>query len=437
MFVPPAPSRFASRREFLSIGSAGLLGLGLADVLRLEAAAPARRPGRATGVILVWLGGGPSTIDMWDLKPEAPAEIRGDFRPIVTNVPGLRICEHLPRLARVMHRATLVRSLHHAINAHDVGSQYLVTGNLPSTSVEHPSLGSAAARLLPGVPGVPPYFSILSGGRISGDGAGFLGASFGPFVVNGVPGNGRRRPAGLSLPDGFTLRELEDRDRLRRRFEEGFRALDHTELPARLDKYQRSALDLLRSDKVGQALDVGREPAEARGRYGDSAMGRGALAARRLIEAGVRFVTLALSNGWDTHVRNFPALREELLPPLDQTLSALLTDLAERGLLGQTIVYCVGEFGRTPKINEKDGRDHWPGAMAALLAGGGLRPGYVHGRTDRIGSEPDGDGCTPEDVAATLFERLGIGPARKVPMPGGREVALFPGGKVLHQLCES
>jgi hypothetical protein len=423
----------------LTIGSAGLLGLGLADVLRLEAAGPPRhsRQAGATAMILVWLGGGPSTIDMWDLKPDAPVEIRGDFRPVATSVTGLRICEHMPKLARVMHRATLVRSLHHGINDHAVGSRYMVTGNLPSTSVEYPSLGSIAARMLPAVPGVPPYLSLGEQGFLQGNqGPGFLGVSYGPFVVNGVPGNGRQRLPGVSLPAGFTLRELEDRDRLRRRFEEGFRALDRSELPARLDKYQQIALDLLRSDKVGEALDVGREPAEVRRRYGDGALARGALAARRLIEAGTRFVTLSLGNEWDTHERNFPTLRDQLLPPLDQALSALLTDLADRGLLKRTIVYCVGEFGRTPKINDKDGRDHWPGSMAALLAGGGFRSGSVYGSTDRVGGEPDSDGCTPEDVSATIFDRLGVGPARKLPL-GGREVALFPGGKVLRQLCEA
>jgi hypothetical protein len=424
-----------NRRAFLRVGSAGLLGLSLADLLRSESLA---RPGdqdrgRATGVILIWLGGGPSTIDMWDMKPDAPPEIRGAFRLIATRVGGLQVCEHLPHLAQVMDRVTLVRSLHHAVNDHLVGTSYVMTGNRPSASTDFPSLGSLAARMLPAKPGVPPYLRLGTG--VFSDRPGFLGAAYGPFVVAGGAAGLGGRLEGLSLPEEFSLAELEDRERLRQALERSFRRLDRTEIPSRLNRFQQQALDILRSDRVAGALELDQEPKESRRRYGPTPLGRGALAARRLIEAGVRFVTLALGGVWDTHSKCFPALKDNLLPELDQALSALIGDLDERGLLRQTVVYCVGEFGRTPRINDSVGRDHWPQSMAAILAGGGFKAGYVHGRTDRFGREPDTDPCIPEDVSATIFDRLGIGPETKLPLPSGREVPLFPGGAPISQLC--
>jgi uncharacterized protein (DUF1501 family) len=206
-------------------------------------------------------------------------------------------------------------------------------------------------------------------------------------------------------------------------------------MPSGFHRDPQLALVILRAVRVAGALEVDREPQESRRRYGPTPLGRGALAARRLIEAGVRFVTLAVSGLWDTHTNCFAVLSEKLLPDLDQALSALVGDLEERGLLPQTIVYCVGEFGRTPRINDAVGRDHWPQSMAAILAGGGYKAGYVHGRTDRLGREPDADPCIPEDLSATIFDRLGIGPDTKLPLPSGREVPLFPGGAPISQLC--
>ena len=241
----------ATRRGFLRIGTASLAGLTLADVLRHEAlgGGGATTRARASGVIMVWLAGGPSTIDMWDLKPDAPDEIRGDFRPIATRLEGVSICEHLPLLAGIMNRVTLVRSLTHEINDHSVGSRYLMTGNRPSTSTEFPSLGSVASRMLPGQAGVPSYVSMAEA-RAPGEGSGFLGDSYNPFVVKVASSGGRQRFDQLSMPEGLSLRELEDRDHLRMRLEQAFRAQDRLELPRRLDTFQQQAMDILRSDKV-------------------------------------------------------------------------------------------------------------------------------------------------------------------------------------------
>ncbi len=428
-----------SRRDFIRFGSAGLLGLGLADLLRLQATASEKGRQRADSVLMIWLSGGPSTIDMWDLKPDAPEGIRGQFRPISTTVPGTRIGEHLPRMARTVNKVTLVRSLQHTLPVHGPGSVYMTTGNSPIGSLTFPSLGSLAARLLPGQPDLPSYVAV--GGKGSATYAGYLGAAYNPFIVEGLsPGKTGKvastsKPLvrGVVLPTGFTLEQLENREKLLRGFDRGLAALEQAPgLGDGLDTFHKKALEILRSDRTRRALELDREPESLRERYGLTSFGQGALMARRLIEAGVRFVTLGLG-GWDTHINNFTQLKT-LLPQLDQTLSALVEDLADRGLLERTIVYCAGEFGRTPKINPQAGRDHWARAQTVLLAGGGFKGGCVHGSTDKQGMAPASDPCTPDDVAATLFSCLGIDPHRELTTDTGRPVQLFREGRVLEKV---
>jgi uncharacterized protein (DUF1501 family) len=427
------------RRDFLKLGVGGVFGLGLPQLLRLEARAGAKNR-KARSVILVWLAGGPATIDMWDLKPDAPEGIRGAFKPIATRVEGMRISEHLPRMAGVTDQVTLVRSLAHTIPSHFPGTVFMTTGNKPTPALQYPSLGSLAAKLLPAERGVPPYitFSELRNGAAGT--AGYLGMAYNPFVVEGAAGKGKGPAAarlqvrGISLPTGFSLDELENRDRLLQGFDRGFRSLDTaSDLVDGLDAFHRQALEILRSDKTKNAFAVDREPPALRERYGLNGFGQGALAARRLVEAGVRFVTLSLG-GWDTHGRNFDALSKNLLPQLDQTLSALLDDLAGRGLLDETVVYCAGEFGRTPKVNKNAGRDHWARSLSVVLAGGGFRRGYVHGSTDAHGMAPAQDPCSPDDLSATLFHCLGLDPHQELMTPTGRPMQLFREGKVVEKL---
>jgi hypothetical protein len=391
-----------------------------------------RKP--ASGVIQIWLSGGPATIDMWDLKPEAPEEIRGEFRPIGTAAPGVTVCEHLPGLAKVMDRCCLVRSLGHTISAHGPGTTYMATGNRPSAAIEYPALGSLASRVLTGRQGMPSYvtFAALREGT-SGVGLGYLGPAFGPFEIEGDPVRGTLQAHGVSLPAGMSLRDLEKRDELRARFDQGLRALDSIDVMAGLDGFHREALEILRSDRVRAALDLAREPDRLRDEYGRAPLGQGALAARRLIEAGARFVTLGFG-GWDTHAGNFRTLRDRLLPTLDKALSALIRDLGSRGLLDDTIVVCAGEFGRTPLVNGSAGRDHWSRCMAVLLAGGGFPGGTVYGSTDPRGAAPAADACSPDDLAATIFQRLGISPHHEVPSASGRPIAIFREGKCLAPL---
>ncbi|HJZ55379.1 MAG TPA: DUF1501 domain-containing protein [Gemmataceae bacterium] len=419
------------RRVFLKVGTAGLVGLNLADVLRAEARAADGRRAKATGVILVWLGGGPATIDMWDLKPDAPEEIRGEFKPIDTKASGVRICEHLPRVAEVMDRCALVRSLNHSITAHGPGAEYMATGHPPSAALQYPSLGALAAKLMPAEGGVPPYVALNGSAGFPGR-AGFLGAAYGPFAVS-TGDRGSPKVEGVALPDGFTPEQLTDRDQLRGAFDTRFRSLDEADLPAGLDRFQQQAVDILRSDRVRMAFDVSKEKDAVREAYGRSPFGQSTLTARRLVEAGARFVTVGL-NGWDTHGGNFRTLRQQLLPELDRVLGALVGDLRDRGLLDTTLVYGAGEFGRTPRVNGNAGRDHWPRSMAVFLAGGGVKGGTVYGRTDAHGIAPDADPCSPADVSATVMHLLGIEPGREVRTATGRPLPVFRDGKVLDPL---
>jgi Protein of unknown function (DUF1501) len=432
------------RRDFLKIGAAaGLLGLTLPQLLRLEALAKDSsgegKKKTADSVIMVWLAGGPATIDMWDLKPDAPEGIRGEFKEIDTKADGIRISEHLPKMAQVIDKATIVRSLNHTIPSHGPATVFMTTGNKPTPAVQYPALGSLATKLLPAAKGVPPFVSFSELRNGSAGGAGYLGTAYNPFIVEGGAGGkdgkgGNLRVRDIQLPTGITLEELENRDKLLEGFDNTFRGADKSaDLVDGLDAFHKEALEILRSDKTKKAFDLTQEKQEARERYGMDPFGQGVLAARRLVEAGVRFVTVSIG-GWDTHGQNFNALSKNLLPKLDLTLSALIADLADRGALDRTIVYCAGEFGRTPKVNKNSGRDHWARSMAVVLAGGGFKAGYAHGTTDKEGMAPATEACTPDDVSSTIFQCLGIDPHQELQTPTGRPVQLFREGKVVEKL---
>jgi hypothetical protein len=430
------------RRDFLRIGAgAGLLGLSLPDLLRLEARSNslAVTPKRANAVIMVWLAGGPATIDMWDLKTNAPQGIRGEFKAIDTQANGMQISEHMPHLADVADRVTLIRSMQHSIPAHGPATVFMTTGNKPTPAIQYPSLGSLASKLISPEKGVPAYvaFSEIRGG--SAGQAGYLGAAYNPFLVEGSGDGGKgdkskMRVRGVQLPAEFGLEELENREKFLKGIDDSFRKFDGSaDVVDGLDSFHKQALEILRSDKTKKAFDLDQETQGVRDRYGRTGFGQSALAARRLVEAGVRFVTISIG-GWDTHSKNFEGLSKKLLPQLDLTLAALIRDLDDRGLLERTLVYCAGEFGRTPKINNNAGRDHWARSMAVLLAGGGIKRGFVHGATDAQGMAPATEPCTPDDVAATLFQCLGLDPHRELTSSTGRPIQLFREGKVLEKI---
>jgi hypothetical protein len=430
------------RRDFLKIGATGLFGLTLPQLLQLEARSAEKKVERkANAVIMLWLAGGPATIDMWDLKPNASEGVRGEFKPIPTCVDGIEISEHLPMTAKVMDRLTIVRSLAHTIPSHGPATVFMTTGNKPTAAISYPSLGSLTTKLLPPEKGVPPYvaFSEIRGGAAGQ--AGYLGTAYNPFIVEGAGGGkggkgdaGALRVRGIQLPTGFTLDELDNREKLLEGFDDAFRNADRTtDLVEGLDAFHKQALEILRSDKTKKAFDLSKETEATRERYGKDGFGQGAMAARRLVEAGVRFVTVSLG-GWDTHGQTFKAHKEKLQPAVDKTLSALVQDLSDRGMLDSTIVYLAGEFGRTPKVNKNAGRDHWARSMAVVLAGGGFNNGYAHGTTDAEGMAPEKEPCTPDDVSATIFQQLGIDPHMELQSSTGRPIQLFREGKVIPKL---
>jgi len=424
---------FNTRRDFLRLGTAGLMGFGLSDLLRLQAtAAPGSSP-KAKSVIMLWLAGGPATIDMWDPKPEAPAEIRGEFKPIDTSLSGLQISEHLPLMAKVMHQCTVVRSLYHTIPSHDPGTVYMHTGHKPEQSLSYPSLGSLTAKLLEVPKGVPPYVTFGNSRNRAGM-AGYLGTAYNPFEIEGDPSKGQLQARGLALPEGFSMDQLNQRNQLLEKFDTKFDKLaESSDLAGSLDQFQQQALDVLRAQATKSALDLSKESDAVRERYGKDTFGQGALAARRLVEAGVRFVSVGMG-GWDTHNGNFKKLKETNLPQLDRTFSALIEDLDQRGLLKETIIYCAGEFGRTPKVNKNGGRDHWARSMAVVLAGGGFKRGTVYGSTDAEGGQPAANPCMPADICATMLTNLGVDLSQMLDTPSGRSLSLFREGKTIADL---
>jgi len=429
------------RRDFLKLGTLSALGLTLGDALRLQAAANPQHPNTPTpqhpntpSCILIWLDGGPSHLDTFDLKPDAPAEVRGEFQPIPTKADGVRICEHLPRTATVMDRVALIRSLTHELGNHDTGSRYLLTGHRPSAAVEFPSLGSIAAKEAGASLGLPPYVAIPD--AVASAGPGYLSGAYAPFSVGGDPSRPDYRVKDLSRPAALRPERLEERRAMVRALDDFSRKVDGGGVVKSRDAYFERAYSLITSPKAKAAFDLSSEPPAAREAYGRSRIGAGCLLARRLVEAGARFVTV-VDRGWDTHQQIFKVLPDAFfpgsgkLPSLDRAYSALLRDLSDRGLLGSTLVVLMGEFGRTPKLNAAGGRDHWPRAGCALLAGGGVRGGQAVGKTDAYGEAPVEEPVRPEDLAWTMLELLGIDPRKEYRTPDGRPMKLLAEGRAV------
>jgi hypothetical protein len=399
-----------SRRTFLKVGALAVGGLSLPGLLRQRAAAA---PGTSTprnSVILIWLAGGPSHIDMYDLKPQAPAEFRGEFKPIATNVPGIRIGEHLPRQARVMDKLAVVRSAYHTNAGHGMGSQWMLTGYQPTIEVNdniYPSTGSVVAKMRgPNEPGLPAYVNlprVLSLGK-----AAYLGASYNPFAPDSDPNSPNFQVRNLKLPGAVDARRLGRRRELLRDLDNIRRDIDGRGDIEGLDTFYREGLEMVTDTKAQRAFDVQREPDRLRERYGRHDLGQCCLLARRLVEAGVTYVTVQAGGGWDTHADNFKQLKNNLLPKYDQALAALVGDLCDRGLDKDVLVMAMGEFGRTPRINGGAGRDHWPGAMSIVYAGGGLKMGQVIGTTNATAEHPTSKPATPGCVLATMYHVLGI-----------------------------
>jgi hypothetical protein len=470
-------SRNPNRRRLLQIGCLGSLGLTLPRLLRAEAEdlaarkamakRPAQRPIRSC--ILIFQYGGPSHIDTVDMKPSAPAEIRGPFGSIATRATGVRVCEHLPHLAQVMDRLAVVRSMHHPMTNHNAAAFAALSGRNPlkgdlellgNDRNDPPCYGAILSATLPERHGLPTSVALphvmYNVVQLPGQVAGFLGSSHNPFQVNADPNTPNFRMTDLDLPGDLSLRRLDDRKLLLRSLDRHWRSGEKRAAigsnagktsstqnsnrsqgtaadPDPSDVYTEKAFRLLHSPIVRQAFELSAEDPRLRDRYGRTKFGQSVLLARRLIEAGVRFVTVfdgqyngQLAN-WDAHENVFGRLKNDLLPPADQASSALIDDLSSRGLLEDTLVIIMGEFGRTPKINGTVGRDHWPNCYSIMLAGGGVHGGITLGTSDKQGAHPETDAVTPADLAATLFWRFGIDPARELADLTGRPYKLADG----------
>ena len=396
-----------NRRSFLKVGSLALGGLTLPQLLKAQAAS---KPAKKRSVILIWQAGGPSHIDMYDLKPNAPSEIRGEFKPIATNVPGIQIGEHLPLQAKIMDKLSILRSACHTNAGHGMGSQWMLTGYQPTIEVNDnifPSLGSVVAKMKgANDPSMPPYVNLpklLNLGK-----AAYLGASYNPFAPDNDPNMEGFKVRNLSLPAKINVDRLSRRRDLLNDLDNIRRDIDTKGDLVGLDSFYKDAMEMVTNTKAQDAFDMQKESVVLRDTYGRNDLGQSCLLARRLVEAGVTFITIQAGGGWDTHGDNFKGLKNNLLPKYDRALTALVEDLHDRGMSDDVLVMAMGEFGRTPKINPGAGRDHWPGAMSVVYAGGGLKMGQVVGSTNANAEYPTTKPATPGCVLSTMYHCLGI-----------------------------
>lgn len=418
-----------SRRELLRVGGLSSLGISLPQLLSARTASAensiAGPNSKADACIVLYLNGGPSHLDMWDMKPSGPVEIRGEFNPIASSLEGVSVCEHLPRLARQMHRATLVRSMNHSVNnAHAAAVYAALTGHDRgelgggAKPDDHPSLGSVLAKLKPTPTGSLPYITLPyktkegAGGPLQpGFLAGFMGATYDPFWVLDDPNKPHFHVRNLALPQGLAMERMNARRGLLSSLDRGLGKETNQSLSS-MNDFQRQAFDLLTSNQAQRAFKLDEEPDSVRDRYGRNIYGQSVLLARRLIEAKTRVVTMSWAPDanatWDTHSQNFKKLKTSLLPQFDSACSSLIEDLADRGLLERTLVAVLGDFGRTPKINNNGGRDHWNSCYSIMLVGGGVKAGFVYGASDRSGAVPTQSPVSPGDIVATLYRLMGV-----------------------------
>lgn len=421
------------RRDLLKVGALSLGGLTLPHYLALAGNGKIAS-GRADRAIFIELPGGPSHLDTFDLKPNAPSEYRGAFNPIKTNVPGIEISEHLPRLSKVADKFCILRGVSHTLAAHRLGREYVNTGTKPIPALEYPSYGAVVSKERPVEPEIP---NVVAVPRAS-QGPGFLGLRYAALETNSTPTpNTAFSVRGISLPEEIGVHEVNRRQQLLQKLDRRFADLQNSDqLLEGLDQFSSQAHSMITSSRARQAFDISQEPESFAQQFGDESFGQSCLLALRLVESGVRLVSVQLG-GWDTHQDNFSKLKNTNLPKLDVGLSGLLSGLDQRGLLESTAVFVTGEFGRTPKINQRSaegGRDHYPRCMFMLMAGGGIRGGQVIGESDETASGPKHEAITPDDVAASFYHNLGIDPSTEFNSSTGRPITLVRDGSIIQQL---
>ncbi len=420
-----------TRRDMLQAGVLGLTGLTMADSLRMAHSAPAADPaGKATAdsVLFINLAGGPAHLDTLDMKPDLPEETRSEFQPVQSKLAGLAVCEHLPKLAQSIDKFTLLRGISHTTGDHPQGQAYIAAGNRPGPAVKYPSYGSVAINERPGDPDLPPYVAIPQ----TEWNAGYMGDAYAPFKTNAVPKPGQPFAVrGITLADGLTVEKVNRREKLLKDLDTTLRAVDtNSQLLEALDSFGQQAFSMITSKRTREAFDVSQENESIRKLFEADEINQSLLLATRLIEYGVRFVTVT-NAGWDTHLDNFKGHRR-LMPPMDNGVTAAVTALREKGLLDRTLVVVMGEFGRTPKINKNRGRDHYPRANWCLMTGGGVRPGQLIGATDKAGAFPsDGTSIQPDDLGASIYRALGIDFQKEYHTKTGQPVMIIPHGEVI------
>ena len=447
-----------SRRQLLKVGGMGALGLTLPKLLAGSAYQGGRPRARAKSVIFLFQWGGPSHVDMFDMKPDAPSEYRSPHKPIRTSNPDLLTNEHLPRVAKIMDRFTVIRSVTHRMKNHNSAGYYALSGHVPPSDDQRlrdsidlrPAYGSVVDHLAPSPDrGMPTFVSyphvIADGSRTPGQAASFLGKKHDPLFVPRDPNDPNFQLPELSLPNNLSIDRLHARRGLQQIIDAQSHLLDTSAEAQGLDQYYQNAIAMLNSPRIRKAFDLSREPEPVRDAYGRTTYGQGCLLSRRLVEHGVKFVTCYFSRsiggqstergGWDTHgfnnTRMYPIVEDYHFPITEVTLPTLIHDLENRGMLDETLVVWMGEFGRTPKINDNASRDHWPNCYSVLLAGGGVKPGYIYGASDDKGAEPAENPVKLEDLSATIYYLLGIDPTAHVTDLQGRPLMISSGEPIL------
>ena len=443
-----------NRRAILKAGGAGMLGMTLPKLLSAADRPSAIRP-RAKSVIFLFQWGGPSQLDTFDMKPDAPDNVRSPYRPITSSADGIQVCELLPEMAKRMHHVTLIRTMTHTMKNHASAGYYALSGHAPPTDDQrlrdsldlYPAYGSVVDHLAPSTNGMPTFVSyphvIRDGSIVPAQHASFLGKRHDPFLFLENPNDPNFKLPELSLPNGLTIDRLHRRREMQRLVDRQSKLMEHSGQVRGFDTYYERAISMLTSDRVRNAFDLSAEKESVRDRYGRTSYGQSCLLARRLVESGVKFVTVYFSasiggrrvndGGWDTHgfdnTRMYKIVDKYQLPITDQTLPTLLDDLEDRGLLDETLVVWMGEFGRTPNINKNESRDHWPSCYTALLAGGGVKGGYTYGVSDEHARNPAEKPVKPEDLAATIYHLLGIDPGAEIHDRNNRPLVI--GGETL------
>ncbi|MCR9199996.1 MAG: DUF1501 domain-containing protein [Planctomycetaceae bacterium] len=420
-----------TRRSALQLGTLSALGLSLGQMLRAETRAPAKETPPCESVIQIYLPGGIAHQELVDPKPAAPVEYRGEMDSIETSIPGVRFNELMKETAKVADRLCVVRSMTHTEAAHERGTHNMMTGYRPSPAIVYPSMGSLISHELGGLSELPPYVCVPEL-TSAFSGSGYLSSAFGPFTLGGDPARRSFKVRDLALPGGVDEERFAKRKRLLAGIDSTFTNAESADGIDAMKSFYERAYSMLASKEAVEAFNISAENDTTRDLYGRNSAGARMLMARRLIEAGVRFVSLSYG-AWDTHTYHFRTTLRQL-PPFDQAFGALIADLDERGMLEKTMVVVCSEFGRTPMVNAGAGRDHWPRVFSTILAGGGVKAGHIHGESDAIAAEPATAPVSPEDFACTVYRQLGIAPTKELMAPGNRPLEIVDGGSAVDEI---